>query len=510
MQRLIAFAMVWCALVAIGISHPAHALESDSAETQAIVPAAVVGLSGEIDDYNRDSFFKRFRTAKSIGAKTIIVEIDTWGGLVTAGLDISRFLKSQNDVHTIAFVNDRAISAGAMIAMACDEIVMKDVATLGDCAPIARNEDGSLHPLPAAERAKFESPIDRDFYESAIRNHHDPLLARAMVVTEVAVYWISHAELGEKRFVDQKEYDQLITKGWTPVAGVPNPVDSSTQLLTVGTDLAIKLGLASGRASSIEQLADSRHLNILESLRSGFGEAAIASLNAGWVRMLLMMVCGVAIYSALHAPGHGMAEALVVTTLGLLLGVPLLTGYANWWELLLILGGLAMIAFEIFVFPHLGIMIALGVLMMVGGMILTFVGNEPGGFRWFPTLAGSVAGLKHGVAFVTGGLLGTATLSAWIGRYLPRLPIFGKLVLPEPARSNATVAPTPLQWPAVGALGRTVTMLRPGGTAEFPSVDGSEFHVFPAVSDSGFLPVGSPVIVREVGGGRVLVRSTLA
>ena len=153
-------------------------------------PAAVVGLSGEIDDFNRDSFFKRFRTAKSNGAKTIIVEIDTWGGLVTAGLDISRFLKSQSEVHTIAYVNDRAVSAGAMIAMACDEIVMKDVAMLGDCAPIVRSSDGSLQSLATAERAKLQSPIAADFYESALRNHHDPLLAEAMVVTEVVVYWL--------------------------------------------------------------------------------------------------------------------------------------------------------------------------------------------------------------------------------------------------------------------------------------------------------------------------------
>jgi membrane-bound serine protease (ClpP class) len=510
MRRFILLGTVFLLLLAIGLTHPARAVESVSSDTQAAIPAAIVGLSGEIDDYNRDSFFKRFRAAKAIGAKTIIVEIDTWGGLVTSGLDISRFLKSQNDVHTIAYVNDRAISAGAMIAMACDEIVMKDVATLGDCAPIARNEDGSLHPLPAAERAKFESPIDRDFYESAIRNHHDPLLARAMVVTEVAVYWIVSKDSTEKRFVDQKEYDQLIAKGWSPVAGVPNPVDSSTQLLTVGTDLAVRLGLATGHAATPEQLATARHLNILESFRSGFGEAAIASLNAGWVRMLLMIVCGVAIYSALHAPGHGMAEALVVTTLGLLLGVPLLTGYASWWELLLILGGLAMIAFEIFVFPHAGIMIIAGVLMMVGGMILTFVGNEPGGFRLFPTLAGSVASLKHGVGFVTGALFGIAVLSTWIGRYLPRLPIFGKIALPEPAGPTISPATATIEWPTVGALGRAVTVLRPGGTAEFPNSSGSEFNVFPAVSENGFLPAGSPVIVRDVGGGRVLVRSTLA
>src|SRR5205814_787150 len=111
------------------------------------------------------------------------------------------------------------------------------------------------------------------------------------------------------------------------------------------TDLAVKLGLATAKASSAEQLASMRNLTITQTLNSGMGEAAIAWLNSGWVRMFLIVVLIVALYAALHAPGHGSAEALSVTCLGLLLGVPLLAGYATWWEIALILGGIAMVAF---------------------------------------------------------------------------------------------------------------------------------------------------------------------
>ena len=61
-------------------------------------PAAIVRIEGKIDDYNRDTFFRRFNQAKAAGAKVVIVDLDTYGGLVTSGLDISRFLKSQTDV----------------------------------------------------------------------------------------------------------------------------------------------------------------------------------------------------------------------------------------------------------------------------------------------------------------------------------------------------------------------------------------------------------------------------
>jgi membrane-bound serine protease (ClpP class) len=484
-------------------------------------PAAVVGLSGEIDDYNRDSFFKRFDQAKADGAKTIIVELHTWGGLVTAGLDISSFLKRQSDVHTIAFVNHNAISAGAMIAMACDEIVMTPGGMIGDCAPIARKSDGSLETLPTAERAKLQSPIAADFYDSALRNHHDPLLAEAMVVTEVVVYWVENPDTHERRFVDQKDYDALTKEGWKPVEGVPNPLDPADKLFTVNTELAVKVGLASGKASSAQELAASRGLAIKETLSSGFGEAAIAWLNSGWVRTILIMIFGAALYAAMHAPGHGASEAIAVTCLGLLLGVPLLAGYATWWEIVLILGGIAMIAFEVFVFPHTGLMVVAGVLMMLVGLVLTFVGGEPGGTHVVPHLEGTVDAIKRGLAFVTLGLVCSALLCVWISRYLPKIPYFGRLVLnttsggsgagvgavtTTTAAGGASITP----WPPVGAMGRTTTPLRPGGSAEFPDPTGTVPLIYSVVSESGYMPAGTPVLVREVGGGRVVVRSTTA
>src|SRR5687767_8110163 len=98
--------------------------------------AVVIELSGEIDDANRDALFRRFREARRMGVPTVILDVNTYGGLVTSGLDISRFLKQQDDLHVIAFVGEKAISAGAMIAMAADEIVMAPSAKLGDSAPI--------------------------------------------------------------------------------------------------------------------------------------------------------------------------------------------------------------------------------------------------------------------------------------------------------------------------------------------------------------------------------------
>src|SRR5258706_5913024 len=127
---------------------------SPADSTQAApLATAVVRLEGKVDDYNRDTFFTRFNLAKAAGAKVIIVDLDTYGGLVTSGLDISRFLKNQSDVHTIAYVGDKAISAGAMIPIPCNEIAMAPSAQPGDGAPITIPDERSLQARAESESA---------------------------------------------------------------------------------------------------------------------------------------------------------------------------------------------------------------------------------------------------------------------------------------------------------------------------------------------------------------------
>ena len=91
-----------------------------------------------------------------------------------AALEMSRFLKREGqNVHTIAYVDPMAYSAGSMISLACREIVMSPGAMMGDCAPIMMSSSGDLQSLGATERAKAESPILADFYTSSIRNGYD-------------------------------------------------------------------------------------------------------------------------------------------------------------------------------------------------------------------------------------------------------------------------------------------------------------------------------------------------
>ena len=467
--------------------------------------AVVITIDGQIDDYTKGVLVRRFEKARALNADTVILQIDTYGGLVTSALEMSRFIKRQDDLHVVAFVHDKAISAGAMIALACDELVMSPSATIGDAAPISISPTGRLQGLGPAERAKVESPLLADFYESAVRNRHEPLLAEAMVAVGRVVYWLEGPG-GERRFVDQQGYDALKGEGWKPVEGVPSPVDREDTLLTVHTDLATKIGLADGTADDARALAAARGWNIVADLSPGGGEKFVNLLSGNIVRGLLVVVFLLSLYIGLHAPGHGAAEAVALVSLGLLIGVPLLTGYAQWWEILAVIVGLTLLAFEIFVIPGFGVAGILGIVLLFGGLIMTFVGNAPG-LPGLWKLPGVRQGFQSGVMVIAGGLVVTVLLASMVRRFLPRMPFFNRLILATPTGGPIGAAPgtDPNDvWPFAGTVGVATTHLKPGGSAEFPYAD--DRRATAVISDSGYIEAGTKVAVVEARGNRVVVR----
>jgi membrane-bound serine protease (ClpP class) len=486
-------------------------------------PAVVITLQGVIDEYSRDALFKRFAEARRLGAKVVILKLNTPGGLVIAGLDISRFLKQQDDLHIIAYVHEKAYSAGIMIGLACDELVMEPGSYIGDSAPIVTDSSGGLQTLGAAERAKAESPILADFRDSAIQNGYDPLLAEAMVSYGKIVRWMEYTgdgdregvHRGDRRFVDDTESAKLAKAGWQEVRepGVPSPIDSADTLLTVSADVAKKIGLSKATVSSPQSLAAERGYAIVGELAPGTGEKFVEFLDSTVVRIVLLIVFLMSLYIAMHAPGASGAEAVAMISLGALVSIPLLTGYAQWWEIVAILIGLVLLALEIFVIPGFGVAGIAGIVLLLGGMVMTFVGNTPGlpGVWRLPQIW---SGVQNGLLAVVVSFAVSGVLAFWIRKYLPKLPYLNRLVLQGPvpatagARANA-VAPvngvaTNETWPFVGTVGRAVSELKPGGSAEFPYAD--DRRTTAVISDSGYVSAGTKLVVREVQGNRVVVR----
>src|SRR5258705_138566 len=190
--------------IALAELSPANPRPQSLADNLEAKPAAVIPIRGQINDYSRDAFLRRLDKARALGAKVIIVELDTPGGLVTSALDISRTIRGLRDLRTIAFIDNKAYSAGAMIALACDEVIMVPNAVIGDCAPITINHTGDV-----VGAAKALSPVLDDFRDSAARNGYDPMVVEAMVRVESVVYLLEN-DKGVRKVVGADEYKKLI------------------------------------------------------------------------------------------------------------------------------------------------------------------------------------------------------------------------------------------------------------------------------------------------------------
>jgi membrane-bound serine protease (ClpP class) len=485
-----------------------HSLLASPATAPADPKAAVILFQGDVDDFARDSLERRYAEARAAGAKTIILKLNTYGGLVTAGLDISGFIKRQTDLHTIAFVDEKAISAGALIAFSCDEIVMDPSSVIGDCAPIIFKTDGAIDSMGATERAKAESPVLADFLDSAARNNHDPMLAEAMVAIDHPI-WAFRAADGSIHFTSSQP--TTLPSDWKAIPDVENPLNSTDTLLTVHSRVAVAIGLAKEIAASPEALAEERGLQIVGTFSPGNGEKFVELMGNPFSRLILIIVFMASLKIGLSAPGHGAAEAVAIVSLGLLVGMPLLTGYAQWWEVVLIFAGLGLIAFEVFVFPGHFVSAVAGVLMLIVGLILTFTGSNPAGEGWWPQTEQSWQLLEKGMIVVAAGFAGSLGLWIWLNRFLPNVPYFNRLILTAtsggggmdksnlpPARDSA--------WPPIGSTGRATTELRPGGSATFADGVSGDTQIVAVISDSGYVAPGTELIVREVHGNRIVVR----
>jgi membrane-bound serine protease (ClpP class) len=217
------------------------------------------------------------------------------------------------------------------------------------------------------------------------------------------------------------------------------------------------------------------------------------------------------LYIVLHAPGHGVAETIGLLALLLMLGIPMLTGYGQWWEILLIFVGLGLIALEIALPGHFFPGIT-GAILVLFGLVMTFVPKDNG----VPASAENWRlvwiAMQKGIVVVAAALATSVLLWIWIGRFLPKVPYFNRLIIT--ATSGGTGAgggvprdPSPaIGWPPIGAVGKALSELRPGGSAEFFDPAIADKRITSVVSEAGYVAAGSEIVVRAVAGPSVIVR----
>lgn len=415
----------------------------------------VADVSGMIDLGIAPYLARVIKEAEAAGAVAVVLDINTFGGRVDGAVQVRDALLAAK-VRTIAFVNPRAISAGALISLAAEKIVMANAATIGAAAPVQGGQPGGE--MKAAGE-KTVSYVRKEFRTTAESRDRDPVVAEAMVDLDI-------------------EIKGLVEKG---------------KLLTLTTNEALERGIADARANTVEEALAAVGIATAElrPMSQNWAERLVRWLTHPVVSSLLLTVAMVGIVVELRTPGFGIPGGIGLLSLGLFFWGHWIVALAGWEELILVAAGIVLLAVELFVVPGFGVIGLLGIAGLVAGLVLSLVG-----------VGSSAEFMIEAVTRVLGAGVFALLLILLLLRYLPRLPLGRSLVLET--RLDARVgyaSPPELERRWIGRTGRTLTPLRPAGIVE---IDGERLDV---VSTGDAVETGQHVKVIRVDGNRIVVRT---
>jgi membrane-bound serine protease (ClpP class) len=392
-------------------------------------------------------FIKRaIAEAEAAGARAVILDVNTLGGRVDAALQIVDAISAAK-VPVYAFVDPRAISAGALISIATDSVFMVADATMG--ASTVVDAEGSK----VSEKA--QSVMRAQFRAIAERRGLDPRIGEAMVDETIAIEGV--VEEGKLLTLTAQEAERV---GYgIEVAGFD--------------DVLTRLGIAGAE---------------IVRPRANWAESLVRFLSHPLVAPILLSIGVLGLVIEIKTPSFGVAGLVGLVSLGAFFGSHLIIGLAGWEEVILLGAGLIALGIEVFVVPGFGVAGIISILCVASAVFLALIGSLP---TWADVARAS------GILATSVGIIGVAIYL--IVRNLPTSNRWrGLLLQAETSRDDGFVS-AEVRPDLVGQRGVALTDLHPSGTAQ---VAGERFDV---VSEGGFVPRGAPVRIVRAEGYRVVV-----
>ncbi|MHB8952286.1 MAG: NfeD family protein [Pirellulaceae bacterium] len=441
---------------------------------------------------------RKLDESQQLGADLVILEIDSPGGALDSTLKVAARLNELPWAHTVAYIPDEALSGAAILALACDEIVMCPRARLGDAGPIFQGPDALFRHAPE----KIRSDLALRVRDLAADKGRPPALAEAMVDMNLPVFRVVHRETGAVTYLSQHEIDalekpELWEKGPMVLESKPG------SFLEVNGQRAVELQLAAttvANRTELEQRYPVTRPFIL--LKRGAVDTAVDVLNLPLVTALLFVIGATALYVELSAPGIGLGGLIAGLSFTLFFWSRFLGGTAGWLEVILVLAGVIFLAVEIFILPGFGIAGIAGILLMGTGIVLASQNHViPQSARGMQDLGTSL------VVLVCSGFL-SLIAAAVFSRYFGSIPVLNRLILRAPLAAPQDAAKGPekplpplRQYRAsVGDWGVAESPLRPAGKAIF----GEEY--LDVIADGSYVDRGRQVRIIQMSGNRIVVR----
>jgi membrane-bound serine protease (ClpP class) len=405
-------------------------------------------VSGTVENGLAPFVARGLREAQAAGAAAAYLDIDTPGGRIDAAERISDAVRASS-IPVYAFVNPRAFSAGALIALSASRIYMRPGAVLGAATPVDGQGTRASEKLVSAMRGEFRA-------------------------------------LAEERGLDPRIAEAMVDEG-PEIPGVL----AAGRLLTLSTGEAVKLGYAK---ASVAGQAD-----LLREI--GLPGAHVVTVDPNWAELVVRFVTNPLVSPLLLSLGllglileikhgaFGLGGLLSLASLGLFFGSSFILGLAGWEEVLLLGLGLVALLVEVFIIPGFGVAGILALVSFAAAIVLAMIGGSPttGDFAQAFAVLGASLVITVAVAY------------AWL-RHLPNSGRFSGLFLRHSAeRSEGYVSALP-RADLVGQDGVAVTDLRPAGLAQIGAerVD--------VVTEGEYVSQGTPVRVMRSEGYRHVVR----
>lgn len=438
----------------------------------------VVITVGEKDLVNKQAFKFWRRVIKRVNeeeARAVLFDINTPGGLAFDTAELIMVDMQKIKVPSFAYVNPKALSAGALVAAGTDSIYMHPVSTIGAAAIV--NSTGAE--IPKIMRAKIESAFNAFVRAVSKSKGRNPDVIRAMMIAD------EYYDFGD---IQVEEGD----------------------LLSLTADEAISEFqgeplLAKGIVENIEELLEKEGLAGIEVISAEpTGMEKFAYWVAAFSGILILVGIGGA-YLEMKTPGFGIGGGISLLAFALFFFGNYAAGnMAGYGLMLLFLLGVTLIIFELFIMPGLFIPGIIGGLLVLGTLFMAMVD----GFAFEDNdilgwdAEGAMDFINRPAFNLAIGLLGSTVLMLLLMRILPDMPLFNRMVMSkELSRGDSTGLDSVSGGTGehVGLRGVTLTGLRPAGKGDFKG------RILDITAISGYIEAGKQVVVVSEDGVRILV-----
>lgn len=286
-----------------------------------------IRLNQDVDPSSQRLVTLGLEKAAQAQADYIMLDLNTYGGAVNAA-DSIRAAILRCEIPVVAYINMQAASAGALISIACDSIYMKTGSSIGAATVV--DQTGKVMP------DKYQSFMRGMMRSTAQANGRDPHIAESMTDTAdvLSMTPVEAMEVGYCEGICESEYEvaQKVVGDGTFI--IKNMEDDMTWL-----DKVIQF-----------------------------------LLNPLLQSIFMMMIIG-GIFVEIRTPGIGLPLLTAIAGALLYFAPGYLGHLVSYWEILLFVVGLVLIAMEIFVIPGFGVCGVTGIIAVVVSLAFAMVDN---------------------------------------------------------------------------------------------------------------------------------------